>query len=77
MTYVEDVGTKIIYLNSFYESNDDDHMTLVNHTKIASVLGSIDDFKMLCNDTQRMESMLKNCQVLKTNHTKKFSYSIL
>lgn len=47
-----------------YESNDDDHMTLVDQRKIAPVFGTMDDFDMLLKDTQKMASMYGNMTFL-------------
>ena len=57
LKYVRDVGCKILYINSMYESNDDDHMVVVDHRKIASVLGTMNDFNILLKFTKEMKSM--------------------
>lgn len=58
------VKSNILYINSMYESNDDDHMTLVDQRKIAPVFGTMDDFDMLLKDTQKMASMYGNMTFL-------------
>ena len=59
MNYIKkDTGSKILYLNSIYESDDREHGTaLVDHKKIASLLGTETDFEDLRKETKKMESM--------------------
>ena len=59
LNYIEkDTRSKILYLNSIYESDDGEHgTTLVDHKKIASVLGTEKDFEELRKETKKMESM--------------------
>ena len=40
-----------------YQSNDEEHLALVDHTKIASLFGTMEDFDELRNQTEQMESM--------------------
>lgn len=59
LNYIEDAGSKIIYIPSMYESNDDDHMAIVHHKKIDSVIGTMDEFDMLRNATKNKGSKLR------------------
>ena len=57
LNYIVDVGSKTIYIYSMYESNDNDNNIVVNHTKIASMLGTMDDFDMFLSKLQEKKSM--------------------
>lgn len=52
-----DVQCKILYINSMYESNDDDHMVVVNHTNVDPLFGTMEDFNNLLKDAERNGSM--------------------
>lgn len=57
LDYLKDIGSKILYINSIYESNDEDHKAIVNHTKIDEIYGSMEDFVELRKVTKEMKSM--------------------
>ena len=58
LKYIRDVvDNRILYINSMYQSNDEEHLALVDHTKIASLFGTMEDFDELRNQTEQMESM--------------------
>ncbi|XP_061173609.1 amino acid transporter heavy chain SLC3A1-like [Saccostrea echinata] len=54
----EDVGSKALYINSMYESDDNEHMAVVNHKSLDSVLGTMGDFDQLRKTTKKMEMRL-------------------
>lgn len=67
LDYLKDVGSKVLYINSMYESNDQDHKAIVNHTKIDEIYGSIEDFVELRKVTKKMKSMyIMQCASFKT-----------
>lgn len=55
----DDVGSSTIYIMSIYESNDDDHLAVVDHTIIDFVYGNMEDFERLLRDLRKMKSMNK------------------
>lgn len=57
LDYLKDIGSKVLYINSIYESNDEDHTAIVNHTKIDEIYGSMEDFVELRKVTKEMKSM--------------------
>lgn len=58
LDYLKDVvGSKALYINSLYESDDDDRMAIVDHQKIDPVFGTMADFNALRKATKKMESM--------------------
>lgn len=58
LNYLKDVvGSKALYINSMYESDDDDRMAIVNHVKIDPVFGTMADLDELRRATKKMESM--------------------
>lgn len=57
LDYLKDIGSKVLYINSIYESNDEDHKAIVNHTKIDEIYGSMEDFVELRKVTKEMKSM--------------------
>eukprot|EP00105_Crassostrea_gigas_P015776 XP_011432888.1 PREDICTED: neutral and basic amino acid transport protein rBAT [Crassostrea gigas] len=58
LDYLKDVvGSKALYINSLYES-DDDRMAIVDHKKIDSVFGTMADFDALRKATKKMEMRL-------------------
>lgn len=57
MDYLKDIGSRTLYINSLYESNDDDHMAVVDHKTIDSVYGTMGDFDQLIQDTKNNNSM--------------------
>lgn len=58
LDYLKDIGSKVLYINSIYESNDEDHKAIVNHTKIDEIYGSMEDFVELRKVTKEMKSMI-------------------
>ncbi|XP_052701362.1 neutral and basic amino acid transport protein rBAT-like [Crassostrea angulata] len=59
LDYLKDVvGSKALYINSLYESDDDDRMAIVDHKKIDSVFGTMADFDTLRKATKKMEMRL-------------------
>lgn len=57
MDYPQDIGSRTLYINSLFKSNDDDHMAVVDHKTIDSVYGTMDDFDQLIQDTKNNNSM--------------------
>lgn len=57
LDYLKDIGSRTLYINSLYESNDDDHMAVVDHKTIDSVYGTMGDFDQLIQDTKNNNSM--------------------
>lgn len=51
----DDVGSSTIYIMSIYESNDDDHLAVVDHTIIDFVYGNMEDFERLLRDLRKMK----------------------
>lgn len=60
LKYLKDVGNIILYINSMYQSNDEEHLALVDHTKIASLFGTMEDFEELRKEIKKRESMCAN-----------------
>ncbi|XP_065944784.1 amino acid transporter heavy chain SLC3A1-like [Magallana gigas] len=58
LDYLKDIGSKVLYINSIYESNDEDHKAIVNHTKIDEIYGSMEDFVELRKVTKEMKMRL-------------------
>ena len=59
LKYIKDVvGSKVIFINSLYVSNDDDHMAIADHRKIKNVFGTMDDFDLLRNITKEKKGIL-------------------
>ncbi|XP_011432888.3 amino acid transporter heavy chain SLC3A1 [Magallana gigas] len=59
LDYLKDVvGSKALYINSLYESDDDDRMAIVDHQKIDPVFGTMADFNALRKATKKMEMRL-------------------
>ena len=59
LNYTKDVvGSKVIFINSLYDSNDDDHMAIADHRKIKNVFGTMDDFDLLRNITKEKKGIL-------------------
>ncbi|XP_062617581.1 amino acid transporter heavy chain SLC3A1-like [Saccostrea cucullata] len=54
----DDVGSKALYINSMYESDDNSRMAVVNHKSLDSVLGTMADFDRLRKTTKKMEMRL-------------------
>lgn len=57
MDYLKGVESRALYINSLYESNDNDHMAVMDHKTIDSVYGTMDDFDQLIQDTKNNNSM--------------------
>lgn len=57
--YTKGVGSKILYINSMYKSNDDDHMVVEDHKELDSLFGTMDDFDNFLKVTKQNESMYK------------------
>lgn len=47
-----DVESMVLYITSMYESNDDDHMAVLDHKTIDSVFGTMSNFDQLIQDTK-------------------------
>ncbi|XP_052699842.1 neutral and basic amino acid transport protein rBAT-like [Crassostrea angulata] len=58
LDYLKDIGSKVLYINSIYESNGEDHKAIVNHTKIDEIYGSMEDFVELRKVTKEMKMRL-------------------
>lgn len=52
-----DVESMVLYITSMYESNDDDHMAVLDHKTIDSVFGTMSNFDQLIQDTKNKKSM--------------------
>lgn len=52
LDYLKDIGSRSLYINSLYESNDNDHMAVVDHKIIDHVYGTMRDFDQLIQDTK-------------------------
>lgn len=57
LDYLKGVESRALYIISLYESNDNDHMAVMNHTTIDSVYGTMDDFDQLIQGTKNNNSM--------------------
>ena len=64
LNYIVNVGSQTIYIYSMYENNDNDHNVVKNHTKIASMLGTMDDFDMFLTKLQEKKSMYLSINIL-------------
>ena len=53
------VGSRVIFINSLYDSNDDDHMAIADHRKIKHVFGTMDDFGLLRNITKEKKGIFE------------------
>lgn len=60
LKYLKDIGNRILYINSMYQSNDEEHLALVDHTKIASLFGTMEDFEDLSKEIKKRESMCED-----------------
>lgn len=52
LDYLQDIGSRTLYINSLYESND--HMAVVDHKTIDSVFGTMGNFDQLFQDTKNI-----------------------
>ncbi|XP_078311711.1 amino acid transporter heavy chain SLC3A1-like [Crassostrea virginica] len=71
LKYLKDIGNRILYINSMYQSNDEEHLALVDHTKIASLFGTMEDFEDLRKEIKKREMRLIMDFI--PNHTGKLS----
>ena len=76
LNYTKDVvGSKVIFINSLYDSNDDDHMAIADHRKIKNVFGTMDDFGLLRNITKEKKGIFEEWMVIIPPSLKEFSAS--
>ena len=65
LNYIKDVvGSRVIFINSFFDSNDDDHMAIADHTKIQNVFGTMNDFDLLRNITKEKKGIFEEWMVI-------------
>ena len=73
LNYIKDVaGSRVIFINSFYDSNDDDHMAIADHRKIKHVFGTMDDFDLLRNITKEKKGIFEELMVIIPPSLKEF-----
>lgn len=48
--------SKILYINSLYESKDEDRLAITSHVRIDPLFGTMEDFDMLRKVTKKLES---------------------
>ena len=67
LNYIKDVvGSRVIFINSFFDSNDDDHMAIADHMRIKNVFGTMDDFDLLRNITKKEKGICGECRFIIT-----------
>ncbi|KAK3092844.1 hypothetical protein FSP39_007825 [Pinctada imbricata] len=70
MEYIKDLGMKVIYINSFYETADADvGLDWTDHKKVHPALGTMEEFDKLRKDTKKTEVRLILDYI--PNHTSK------
>ena len=74
LNYTKDVvGSRVIFINSFFDSNDDDHMAIADHTKIKIVFGTMDDFDLLRNITKEKKGIFEEWMIIIPPYLREFS----
>eukprot|EP00105_Crassostrea_gigas_P016984 XP_011434583.1 PREDICTED: neutral and basic amino acid transport protein rBAT [Crassostrea gigas] len=59
LKYLKDVAkSKILYINSLYESKDEDRLAITSHVRIDPLFGTMEDFDMLRKVTKKLEMRL-------------------
>ena len=60
LNYIKDVvGSRVIFINSLYDCNDDDHMAIADHMRIKKLVGIMDDFDLFRNITKEKKGIFE------------------
>ncbi|XP_048735129.1 neutral and basic amino acid transport protein rBAT-like [Ostrea edulis] len=55
LDYLKKIGNKVLYINSIYESDDDDNYAVVDHKKVDTLFGTMGDFDQLRKASKKKE----------------------
>lgn len=68
LDYLKKIGNKVLYINSIYESDDDDNYAVVDHKKVDTLFGTMGDFDQLRKASKKKESMFHQTDLRYPNH---------